>query len=715
MDFSLFRLGLGGRLPEILQTEAAECGLACLAMVANYHGNLIDLRSLRELHPGSLNGTTLRALVEIGNRMGFNCRTLRLELEELGQLRTPCLLHWNLDHFVVLKSVKGRVVTIHDPAAGIRRLDIDEVSTQFTGVALELTPTSEFARAPAPPRISMVSLALSTPGLLRGMGYILALSMAMQLLALLGPFYLQWVIDDVLVTADRELLPVLAAGFAIALVFQSMIAAVRTWSIAWLTSSFSFQWMGSLFRHLVHLPLEYFQKRHLGDVVSRLNSVQTLQQVLGASFVEALIDGFMTVVTLALMAMYSLRLALITLGCVALYFGLRWLLVGPQREISNRQLVFSSRQQTHLLESVRGIQSLKVGGHEGVRASEYQNLMSDTLGQTLDLARIGVAASSTQQLVLGAEKILVIWAGAALALDGTVTIGMLVAYLMLKELFVSRAASLVDKSVELRMLRVHGERIADVALTEAEVMAPADAAARLPAEASLEVRDLSFRYSEAEPWVLRNLSFRIEQGECVAITGDSGCGKTTLMKLMLGLLQPTSGSILVGGVEMKRLGVAAWRSAVAAVLQDDVLFAGSIGDNISFGDMSPDAERVRRSAEQAAIDREIQAMPMGYHTLIGDMGSSLSGGQKQRVILARALYRNPRVLFLDEATSHLDVERERAVNIAIRSLSLTRIIIAHRPETIASADRVLLLREGAIADGTAAGAISGCLAIPAEL
>jgi len=706
MNLSLFRFAAGQRLPEVLQTEAAECGLACLVMVANYHGNLVDLRTLRAQFPGSLNGTTLRALIEIGNRMGFNCRSLRLELDELPQLRTPCLLHWNLDHFVVLQSVKGRVVTIHDPAAGVRKLDIEEVSRQFTGVALELAPTSEFRRASAPPRISMVSLALTTPGLARGLGYILALSVAIQLLALSGPFFLQWVIDDVLVTADRGLLPVLAGGFALALLFQAMVAAIRTWSIAWLTSSFSFQWMGSLFRHLVHLPMDYFQKRHLGDVVSRLGSVQTLQQALGASFVEAIIDGFMAVVTLGLMAAYSLRLAMLTVGFVVLYFGLRWLMIRPQREVSGRQLVFSSRQQTHLLESVRGIQSLKVGCHESSRVSEYQNLTADTMAQSLDIARIGVANGASQQIVMGLEKIAVIWAGAVLALDGSISIGMLVAYLAMKELFVSRVTSLVDKSVELRLLRVHGERIADVALTEAEELSPPDAVEPAPTSYSVEVRDLCYRYSEAEPWILHNLSFRIEQDECVAITGDSGCGKTTLVKLMLGLLQPTSGSILVGGVDIRRLGIARWRSLVAAVLQDDVLFAGSVGDNISFGDMSPDADAIRRAAELAAIDREIQAMPMGYHTLIGDMGSSLSGGQKQRVILARALYRQPKVLFLDEATSHLDVERERAVNVAIRSSRLTRVIIAHRPETIASADRVLTMRNGCIQESSRGAAVA---------
>jgi len=256
-------------------------------------------------------------------------------------------------------------------------------------------------------------------------------------------------------------------------------------------------------------------------------------------------------------------------------------------------------------------------------------------------------------------------------------------------------AGLIDKLIELRMLGLQAERLADIVLTPPESSSPTAAPDEI--EPSLEVRDLSFRYSDTEPFVVRNCSFRIEPGESVAIVGPSGGGKTTLLKLMLGLLVPTDGKILAGGLDIEKLGIDNYRKLVGTVMQDDQLFAGSIADNVSFFDPAPSQEAIERCARLAAVHDDIAAMPMGYNTLIGDMGAALSGGQRQRILLARALYKQPRILLLDEATSALDVQKERAVNEAIRSLNLTRIVIAHRPETIASANRVIALQSGKVA------------------
>jgi ATP-binding cassette subfamily B protein RaxB len=266
-----------------------------------------------------------------------------------------------------------------------------------------------------------------------------------------------------------------------------------------------------------------------------------------------------------------------------------------------------------------------------------------------------------------------------------------------KEQFSQRVAALIDKWAELKMLKVQGERLADIVLAEPE----GAQTNTLPSSVSvdeapprIELREVSFRYSDSEPEVLRKINLAIEPGESVAIVGPSGCGKTTLIKLMLGILKPRHGEVLVAGRPLDSVGAAAWRAMMGTVMQDEPLFAGSIADNISFFDSRPDMDRVVDCARHAAVHDEIAALPMGYHTLIGDMGAALSGGQKQRVLLARALYKRPRVLFLDEATSALDVDRERLVNQSVRQLRLTRVIVAHRPETIASADRVIVLEGG---------------------
>lgn len=679
----------------IIQSEAAECGLASLAMVANAHGMRLGLAEMRQRFPMSLKGAKLSQLIHIAQQLGFSTRPLRLDMEDLDKLKLPCILHWDLNHFVVLAKVGKDKITILDPAIGERKLSLAEVSDHFTGVALELAPTAEFKPQKAAPSVSARQLTGPVRGLWRALAQILLLSIALQVFVILAPFFMQWVVDQVLVSADKDLLTVLGLGFGLALLLQIAIGLLRGWSVVYLSTRLGLQWMGNVFAHLLKLPLDYFEKRHLGDITSRMGSVQAIQRTLTTSFVEAIIDGLMAVVTLALMLFYSWKLALVTLLAVVLYLGIRWLAYRPVRDRTEQQLVAAAKQQSHLLESLRGMQSLKVAGEESQRRATYENLMVDTVNQEVRLARMGLGFNSASQLVFGIERIAVIWIGALLTMQNVFSVGMLIAYLAYKDQFAQRMGGLIDKWIEFRMLRLHGERLADIVLT------PPEDAQQLPElpppeHPRIEMENLGFRYAEGEPWVLKACSFTVEPGESVAIIGASGCGKTTLVKLMLGLLEPTEGVIRIGGHDLRKVGPRNVRGIVGAVMQDDQLFAGSVADNISFFDPAHDQARIEAAARLAAVHDEIAAMPMGYHSLIGDMGSSLSGGQKQRVILARALYRNPKLLFLDEATSHLDVMKERLVNDAVKQLDLTKVIVAHRPETIASANRVLVMEQGRI-------------------
>ena len=683
------------RLPLCLQTEAAECGLASLAMVAGWHGYRVDLATLRQRHPLSIKGVTLAHLIQVSGRLGLAGRPLRLELDELPQLATPCILHWDLNHFVVLREASARGIVVHDPAAGVRRLTMEEASRHFTGIALELAPTAEFRRADERVRVRLRDLTGPVRGLGPALAQVLALAVALQALAVLAPFYLQWVVDGAVASGDRELLTVLGVGFLLLAVIQVAVGALRSWVVLYLGTTLNLQWLANVFSHLLRLPVAWFEKRHLGDVVSRFGAVTTIQRTLTSSFVEAVIDGLMAVVTLAMMLAYSVPLTLIALVTVSAYGVARWSFYAPLKRATEEHIVHAARQQSHFLETVRGVQSIRLFGREDERRARWLNLAVDATNGDLRVQKLSLGFRSANGIAFGAERVAVVWLGALLVLDAALTTGMLFAFLAYKEQFSARVAGLVDKAIELRMLKLQGERLADIVLT------PAESQPRTPAvsveDASLEARNLSFRYSEMEPFVLRDCSFRIAPGESVAIVGASGCGKTTLVKLLLGLIPPTDGQVLVGGVDVQKLGLEAYRQLVGTVMQDDPLFAGSIADNVSFFDPSPSQEAIERCTRLAAVHDDITAMPMGYHTLIGDMGTALSGGQRQRLLLARALYKQPRILFLDEATSALDVQRERLVNEAIRGLKLTRILIAHRPETIASASRVIVLQGGRVA------------------
>ena len=692
------RLGAGlHRVPLILQTEAAECGLACLAMVAGAHGLATDLPTLRQRFSLSLKGVTLADLVRMADALQLNSRALRAELDELDQLQLPCVLHWDLNHFVVLVSLRRGEAVIHDPARGLRRLKMDELSRHFTGVALELQPAPGFVPATVRQRVTLRQLLGPVSGLKRSLAQILVLALALEVFVLLSPFFMQWVVDGVVVGADRDLLVTLGVGFTLLVLIQTATAAARSWAVLVLSATLNLQWLVNVFAHLMRLPVAWFEKRHAGDIWSRFGSVQQIQKTLTTSFIEAVLDGLLVLLTLAMMLLYSVKLTLVALAAVAGYALLRWAFFRPLREASEEALVFEANQSSHFLESLRGMQAIKLFNAQADRQSRFSSLVVDTMNAGIAIRKLELLFAVLHRLLFGLERVAVVWIGALLVMDRHLTVGMLFAFFAYKETFAARVSGLIDKTVELRMLRLQGERLADIVLTAPEADAPVAPPRIDETEASIELRGVSFRYADGEPDVLRGVSLKIEAGESVAIVGPSGCGKTTLLKLMLGLHAPTAGEVLVGGVPLARVGQRAWRDRVGVVMQDEPLFSGSIADNIGFFSADPDLEWLQQCARVAAVHDDIEAMPMGYNTLIGDMGAALSGGQKQRILLARALYKRPQILLLDEATSSLDVERERVVNHAVRQLALTRVIVAHRPETIASAARVIALHDGRVA------------------
>jgi len=684
------------RLPVLLQTEAAECGLACVSMIASYWGHAIDIASMRRRFSVSLKGVTLKGLIAIAQGMSLSPRPLKLEMEHLGELQLPCILHWDLNHFVVLKTVTSSHAVIHDPGVGERKLPLADFSKHFTGVALELTPTEGFKKQQETQKFSMLSLMGRVIGLKHGLGQILLLGLALQVCLLVAPFYMQWIVDEALVASDRDLVTVLGLGFLALVVIQTSITAVRSWVTTVLSTSLNFQWFGNAFAHLLKLPLTYFANRHSGDIVSRFGSIQTIQRSLTTQFVEGIIDGVLLLGTLAMMLFYSVKLAGVACITAFLYVLLRFAIFRPLRSATAEQIVHAAKQQTHFLESVRGVQSVRLFHRGEERRNGWMNILADQFNCDLHIAKLSLSYQTANTLLFSGERIIVIWMAALAVIDNDFSVGMLYAFISYKDQFSQRFASLVDKLFELRMMKLHGERLADILLTEPEEDAGDTEIDVDGIHPSIEVRNVSFRYADSEPWILKDLSLTIPAGQSIAITGASGCGKTTLMKLLLGLAEPSQGEILIGGVKIQQLGMSNYRKLIGTVMQEDALFSGSIGDNISFFDPSPRQAEVEASAQLASVHGDIMVMPMGYNTLVGDIGTGLSGGQKQRILLARALYKNPKLLILDEATSHLDIHNEHAVNVAIKQLSLTRIIVAHRPETIAMAQRVIVLHQGKV-------------------
>lgn len=679
----------GRQVPIVFQSEATECGLACLAMIAGYHGLNTDLSGLRQRFSISLRGSTLAHLLKFAGQLDFSCRPLRIELEDLPYLQTPCILHWDMTHFVVLAGADSRHIVIHDPAIGIRKMSYTEASAHFTGVAMELTPTPAFTSRDESHPLRWRDLASGISGWKRAALQIFILAAALELFALASPLFLQLTVDKVAGAAKPGLLPLLGIGFTLLVVVQSLLSGLRSWSTLYMGTRLKLQWYSGLFSHLVRLPVSFFEKRYFGDILSRFEAAEAIQRTLTNNFVEALLDGIISVSILVVMFVYSTRLAVIACGSVLLYLFLRNMLYRPLRTRTEEQIINAARQQSHFLETLRGIRTIKVFGREDSRKTRWMNLLVDTTNAQVAAEKLSIFFKSGNTLIFGLQSIAVVWVGISLVLGGKFTVGMLFAFVAYQEMFKARMIMLVDRAYEFRMLSLQAQRLSDIVLARPESLEITEASP-IANSAAVEVRDLSFRYSDADPWLLQTIDLRINPGECVAITGPSGAGKSTLLKLMAGLLQPQCGDVIINGHS-----VCASRAAILGkvgfVLQDDSLFAGSITSNIAFASEIPDQARVEECARLACIHDEIMAMAMGYETLIGDMGGALSGGQQQRLLLARALYQQPSILILDEATSHLDVPTEQRIAAMLSDLRITRIFAAHRPDTVAIADRVIAL------------------------
>lgn len=693
-------LGVRRKLPVVLQNEATECGLACLAMIAGYHGHRVDLASLRRRFPISQKGVTLASVIDIAGRLEMSTRPVRLELSYLKKLKLPCVLHWDMSHFVVLRAVRGNCIVIHDPAVGERVIAMAEVSSSFSGVALEIWPGQHFAKRDEAKPVRILSLIGKTTGLARSFGQIIAIALVLQVLGLVSPLFMQWVIDHALVTANFDLLTTLALGFGLLVIVTQAIKLLSSFASMHLSTAWSVQWSANVFTHLLRLPLSYFERRHLGDIVSRFGSMTAIQSTLTSTFITSVIDSIMVVFVLALIFMYSPLLSWISVGAMAFYAACRIAWYRPLRLATQEQIVHSAKQSSHFLETVRGARAIKLYRNQDSRRSSWLALLADSVNSGLRVQKMQILYGLINGVVFGLVGILVVWLAARMVLRGEFTVGMMMAYMSYQAQFSGRITSLIDSIFAIKMLQVHGERLADIVQTEQEKQ-PGEG--RLVAsEADLfdpriEIRGLRFRYSEHDPYVLDGIDLTIEPGESVAISGPSGCGKSTLLHILLGVLPPTEGDVLLGGVSISTMDPEVLRRSIASVTQNDTLFAGSIADNISFFDPQADQRWVEECARMASIHEEIAAMPMGYNTFIGDMGSVLSGGQQQRVLLGRAFYQRPKVLVLDEATSHLDIRRESMISAAVRGLEITRIIVAHRPQTAEHADRIVLIDKGRVA------------------
>ncbi len=698
----VLNLGLLGRqrVRLVRQTEVAECGLAALAMIANFHGKNVDLGTLRRRFQPSLRGAALKSLIAMADALGFAPRAVKLPLEQLSNLHLPAILHWNMNHYVVLEAARRGKVLIHNPEGRSRWMPLSEASNHFTGVALELRPADDFDTASGRVRLKLSQLWQRVTGLKRALMQTLVLSIVMQAFVLASPYYMQVAVDSALPALDRDLLSVLALGFGLFMLINAGASLIRAFVLLSAGTALGYGISVNVARRLFRLPISWFEKRHVGDVLSRFQSITPIRQFMTEGAVGTALDGTLAVFTLAVMFFYSAALASVALLAFVLYAFVRLISFAAQKDAQEEAIMASGREQSMMIESLRGIVTIRLFNRETQRHALWQTRLTDAVNAGVALSRVGVWQQTANTLIFGTEIIISVWLAIRSVIDGGFSVGMVFAYIAYKTQFLQKGASLIDQGIAFRMLGLHLERLSDIALSDQDISFSKIGLSSRPLSGGVELKGVKFRYSPTDPLVLKGVELSIAPGDHVAITGASGGGKSTLVKILLGLAVPEEGEVLIDGTPLEQFGYKNFHDQIGAVLQDDSLFAGSLADNIALFDDTTDMERIVEAATAAALHDEISAMPMAYETLVGDMGSSLSGGQKQRLLLARALYRKPKLLLMDEGTSALDPAREQMVNAAIAKLGITRIMIAHRLETIICASKIYAVQNGTVSEIT---------------
>ncbi|MFT4255334.1 MAG: peptidase domain-containing ABC transporter [Caulobacter sp.] len=684
------------RLELVTQSEPGECGLACLCMVAGFHGLNYSLAELRRRFSISVRGASLVGLMNIAEQIGLAGRPLQLSLDEIRQLATPCVLHWNFNHFVVLERATKNYVEIYDPASGRRRLSYKRVSEAFTGIAMEFTRTAKLRSRAQIPRVRITDLWGSLQGLGGYLFQLVLLAVLTQAVATVSPIITQVVMDRAILRGDADLITTLAFGAIAVLLIQAAISCLQGMIGLHMGTQLSLQMKANLLRHVLNLPIVWFEKRHIGDILARFGSIDVVQRFITNTPSTLLMNATMAAVSLTFMLLYSPALSAMILTVFAVGFAVRLIYFPRVRQQMDEGITFGSRSSTVLMETIRGARSFKQYNREQERVTVWQNHQVDALNANVAVARMTLLGGAGMSLISSIQAVLIWSIGGHAVVKGTLSIGMLLAFQSFAMQFTLAVGRLTTMHFDWKTLELHLERLADVVHEDEDPAAlprSVEQTGRM-LEGVLAIHAGAFRFSPQDPLVFEDFSLEIEEGEFIAIIGPTGGGKTTLLKALAGLLPLTSGQLLIDGLPVDAFGLRNYREQIGVVLQDDRLFQGSIAENVAFFDPEISMTRVRGALETACFYDEVMLMPMQLETMVGETGAALSAGQIQRVLIARALYRSPKIIFLDEGTSNLDPDTEARLTNALNALRITRVHVSHRERAFAGADRIFKVEAG---------------------
>jgi len=689
------------KIEHIEQIDEMDCGAASLGMICRHFGRKFSLARIRQLCHTSTDGTSLKAICRAATELGLAARALKVSIRNLPLMPLPAIVHWEGNHWMVLYDVTDTYVKVADPALGLRKIERKQFEQNWSGYAALFDYTVAFASAPE----SKPGLAWLVPFLVRFKTIflqVMLLAIAITVLELLFPIFTEMVVDKVIVEKSVSLLKTILLGMGVTLFFIQASSLAQEYLLSFAAVRLDTIILDYLSRQMLSLPMSYFTSRRTGDIQRRLDGARQVRQFAVQHGIGAVLAMVQLVGALALMTMYSPTLMLAFLATTPLYGGLMYFSQKVLRPLFAEVEESQGKYSSHQIDAIKGIEAVKAASAESVFRDMMLNEFLSVSRKIFRSSFIVMSYDSVLQTIGMVSTAIFLWVGANQVMAGRLSIGGFVAFSSLTALAYGGILRTLGVWDNLQFAQVLLNRLNDI--FEQEPEQGRDRSRLTPVhslEGRIQLRGVSFKYGGPEaPNILTNITLEIAPGRMIAFVGRSGCGKTTLIKLIAGLLEPTEGTILFDNTDLKALNYRDVRRHIGMVLQENHIFNESIARNIAFGDAEPDLDRVLIAAQTAAAHDFIMRLPLGYETKIGESGLSLSGGQKQRVAIARALYNNPPILIFDEATSALDTESERAIqdNIGRVTSGRTTIVIAHRLSTIREADSIVVLEKGMIAE-----------------
>ncbi|QDJ13772.1 hypothetical protein CEP45_07945 [Mergibacter septicus] len=691
LSLSLFR-----SVPMIFQNSAADCAISCVMMIANYYHKYITYERIKQIIPNYKQGCSINDIIQLLEKLELTAFPFSLEQEEVQQLNLPTILHWDHNHFVVLVAIKNKKYIIHDPDKGILKLNKSKFNQHFSGVAINITNNThlKFIEDKKEKTRSVFHFLKGIKNIKPTLSFILILLFMLEFINLTLPQLTQITIDQVLTTNDENLLYVVTIAYFLLLCFQLLFTITRDWGVIWISANINLDWSISIFRHIHSLYASFFNTRSIGDIISRINSLEKIKDIITTQFVSAILDSLIVVISLIIMFAYSKFLSLVIILITITYFILKLLYLNLLRSLNVSVIRSKSRQQSLLIESIKNNLIFRLYSNHTTLHNNYINATTELVNQQSRLELMNIFTRSINLFLAGIRNIAILFIGGKIVIHQGLTIGMFVAFIAYAEQFSVRASKLVDYWLKIKMISAHITRIDDI-LTSPQEKNKTGNNRIIEHISEIELRNIYFTSDNERKSILKNINLRITSGQTILIKGYSGSGKSSLIKLILGLVEPSHGELLFNGLDYSQIGKDQIRKIAGVVLQENGLLTGNILYNITL-DTSSTIEDVIELTQKLGIHSIIDKLPMGYFTYISDAGNILSGGQIQKIIIARALFKQPSLLIFDEATSNLDHQSELQVNNVIMQSPAIKIIISHKNEIGIKPDIVIIMHEGQI-------------------